>query len=83
MVTGLREVAASDASTQLDIFKEVLDDIGEYTADKKSFVDNAVCSIKNTISDRCATQKKFNNLFKQFRKDILPKVVKLVSTKCR
>ena len=28
------------------------------------------------MSDRCATQKKFNNLFTKFRKELLPDVIK-------
>ena len=39
------------------------------------WVNKIIKSIKNVMSDRCAVQKKFNNLFTCFRKDVLPSVV--------
>ena len=32
-------------------------------------------SIKNLISDRCTTQKKFNRLFAEYRKEVLPTIM--------
>ena len=74
LVMGLREVGGADAQSQLDLFKEVLDEI-EVTP-KKGFATKVVTSIKNLMSDRCAIQKKFNDLFIKYRKGLLPQVTK-------
>ena len=62
-VLGLREVGAADAQSQLDVFCEVLEEVCKTTGDDGNSKFNKVfASIKNLMSDRCATQKKFNNL---------------------
>ena len=73
-VAGLREVSGGDAETQLDLLKEVLTDIGSMH-DDNSFVNKSFLSIKNLMSDRCATQKKFNNIFIDYRKSVLPQII--------
>ena len=76
LVTGLREVGGGDASTQLNTFIEILSDKGEFVGDdENNFVGKTITSIKNTMSDRCATQKKFNTLFCEFRKSVFPNVI--------
>ena len=46
------------------------------TCDKKdSYVFNILCNIKNTTSDRAATEKRFHKLLQQYRQEILPQVL--------
>ena len=57
-VLGLREVGAADAQSQLDVFCEVLEEVCKTTGDDGNSKFNKVfASIKNLMSDRCATQK--------------------------
>ena len=44
--------------------------------DANSKFNKIFASIKNLMSDGCATQKKFNNLFVQYRKQIVPLALK-------
>ena len=76
---GLMEVAYGDAATMLDTIKEMLEDI-EQTAsfDESSTTEvgkKILSNIKNTMSDRAATQKCFNELLEAYRMEILPTVV--------
>ena len=56
LVVGLREVGGADAQSQLDLFKEVLDEIE--VNQTKCLATKVITSIKNLMSDRYATQKK-------------------------
>ena len=67
LVAGLRSVGGGDAQTQLNTLKEVVKDLGESVGDDNHFVKKVFCSIKNLMSDRCATQKKFNKIFTEFK----------------
>lgn len=61
----------------LDLFREVLDEVCESFGDEKeNLASKSLVSIKNLMSDRCATQKKFNDLFIEFRKNVLPHTIK-------
>ena len=72
MIKGGRR---ADAQSQLDLFKAVLDKI-EVNQKKKGFITKVITSIKNFMSDRCATHKKFNDLFIKYRMELLPQVTK-------
>ena len=72
-VVGLREVGSGDAQAQLDLLKEVVGDISDASS-KSNFSDTFFASIKNLMSDRCYTQKKFNKLLIDYRNTVLPKV---------
>ena len=78
-VVGLREVGGAYARGQLSLFKEVLEDVGGSLSKGNgngNFTNLLFKSIKNLMSDCCATDKKFNNLFTKFRKELLPDVIK-------
>ena len=79
LVTGLRETASGDAASQLTVLEDILKDVDEmfkeYDKESSSSAQKMIKSIKNVMSDRCAVQKKFNDLFTCFRKDVLPTVV--------
>ena len=76
---GLKEVASGDAGTMLATLNEILLEV-EQTAnfDASSNTDvgkKILANIKNTMSDRAATQKSFNELLEAYRMDILPEMV--------
>ena len=71
LVCGLREVGAADAQSQLDLFLEILNDVCSSLENKDEVINKTFINIKNLMSDRCNTQKKFNKLFVEFRKNIL------------
>ena len=77
LVVGMREIGGVDAQSQLDLFQEVLDEVGENLGKgANDFGKKVFSNIKNMMSDRYAVQKKFNNLFVKFRKEYLPDVVR-------
>ena len=55
LVSGLRSVEGVHAQTQLHTLKEVVKDLGGCVGDDNHFV-KVFSSIKNLMSDRCATQ---------------------------
>ena len=55
LVLGLREVGGTDAQSQLNLFKEVLDEIE--VNQKKKICYQSYASIKNLMSDMCNTKK--------------------------
>ena len=64
------------AQTQLDTFKGVKNDTDSAIQDKDNYhFKHSFKSIKNVMSDRRATQKKFERLFTEFRFSILPDVI--------
>ena len=77
LVVGMTEIGGADAQSQLDLFQEVLDEVGENLGKgSNDFGKTIFSNIKNLMSDRCAVQKKFNNLFIKLRKEYLPDVVR-------
>jgi hypothetical protein len=72
-VLGLRETVDKASLSQLNCLKEVLSDIGD-AACADYAMERIVASIKNLMSDRAATQVKFNSLFEAWRTECLPKV---------
>lgn len=70
---GLREMSNKSASTVLDTLKEILNDISEISNGTDTGSRILSC-IKNTMSDRAATEKKFQHLLESYRLEILPKV---------
>ena len=76
IVTGLRCAGGGDTQTQLDTFKEILSEISESSGNTdSSFISQTFFSIKNLMSDRCATQKKINNFFQEYRSSVTPDVI--------
>lgn len=55
--------------------KDVIEELSE-SAGTSSSADTIIANIKNTMSDRAASQKLFNSLLATYRSDILPDVVK-------
>lgn len=74
-VLGLREMVSKSAEDTLSTFKIILDDISFICSNGNSNLGMKILAqIKNTMSDRAATESKFNDLLKAYREECLPKV---------
>ena len=73
---GLRHVFSGSAQNTLDTLKEILDDIDsvQLALGKNAVSTKIISKLKNTMSDRHAAEKLFNELLHDFRADILPSV---------
>ena len=81
-VLGLREIVSKSADDTLDTFKVILDDITNVCSEAIPDNETAhtghkiLCQIKNTMSDRAATEAKFNSILETYRKSCLPLYIK-------
>ena len=79
MTLGMVEVGSGDANTYMEAFKSVIGDIAEAVtgtnSDKAQSIANLVTSLKNTMGDQGPTNSQFNSQVKEFREQLLPKVV--------
>ena len=79
MTIGMVEVGSGDANTYMEAFKSVIGDIAEAVtgtnSDKAQSIANLVTSLKNTMGDQGPTNQQFNSQVKEFREQLLPKVV--------
>lgn len=72
-VLGLRDIETKSASDTLKVFQQILQDIDEKSCEEGSETSRKIVShIVATLSDRAATEVKFNSLLYDFRKEILP-----------
>ncbi len=74
---GLREIPSKSAIDTLDVFKEALSDLDTLAMSGNVSPVSAeiIYRIKNTMSDRAATEEKFYDILEEFRSGVLPKVV--------
>ena len=76
---GIRETGSGSAQTTLDTLQEILDDLTcAAAAEKGAGTETSkiiLSKIKNTMSDRAATEKAFNDLLSCYRSEILPTVI--------
>ncbi len=79
---GLIEIVDQNAETILSVWKERILEIAQAVSNQKVVTENVTetvnklfCSVKNTISDQCATNGVFNKLLEDLRKEVLPKVL--------
>ena len=77
---GLTELGAQDADTLLQCWKERMNEVASaLDVDKKDNIEDTVnklvASVKNTMSDHCATNGVFNELLKDLRAEVLPEIV--------
>ena len=75
---GIRHVFSGSALNTLETLKGILEDLDkvQLALGKDAVSSKIVSNLKNTISDRHAAEKLFNELLCDFRADILPSVVK-------
>ena len=66
---GLIEIVDQDAETALSVWKEHIPEIAQAICNQKVVTDSVtetinklLCSVKNTMSDRCVTNGVFNKL---------------------
>ncbi|XP_024117792.1 uncharacterized protein LOC112139279, partial [Oryzias melastigma] len=75
---GMRHMSDKSALTTLETFQEILEDLNySCTLAQKSEKSEApghklLCNIASTMSDRAATEVKFNTLLEEYRKEFLP-----------
>ena len=75
-VLGLRDLPTKSAKDTLHTFKEILQDIDSRINLSESEVSKQILvNIRNTMSDKAATETKFNTLLEIFRKETLPKII--------
>ena len=74
---GLHHIFSGSAIDTLDTFKEILEDIDnvQKAIGKDAVSSELVVKIKNTISDRHSAEKKFNDLLRNYRTDLLLTVI--------
>ena len=75
---GIRHVFSGSAKNTLETFQEILSDIDcvQHALGGNSKSTEIVTKLKNTMSDRHAAEKLFNELLSEYRADILPSVAK-------
>ncbi|XP_060585907.1 uncharacterized protein LOC132741695 [Ruditapes philippinarum] len=77
LTIGLRQTAGGDGKTYINAFEDMINDLseclgGEFDENKAKLI----CSIKNFMSDQCATNGVFNDGVEKIRKTLLPAIVK-------
>ncbi|XP_053372789.1 uncharacterized protein LOC128546365 [Mercenaria mercenaria] len=70
-VLGLREIETKSASNTLKVLQEILNDL-DSAASNNNVSRDIITHITATMSDRAATEVRFNELLQQYRKEILP-----------
>ena len=62
----------------MDTFKQILWDLDKvyYDPNNNLTSQNVLFNIHNTMSDRAATEAKFNELLEAYREEILPEMIK-------
>ncbi|XP_063415652.1 uncharacterized protein LOC134697357 [Mytilus trossulus] len=71
---GLREMSCKSSETVLETFKDILQDFNEL-CDGNDVGFKVLTGIKNTMSDRASTEKKFQNLLENYRTTILTTII--------
>ena len=75
---GIRDMASKSADDTLDVFKEILEDISQLSkSDDPNQIPRGkklLISIEKTMSDRAATEVKFNELLEAYINETLPLV---------
>lgn len=74
---GMRHVFSGSASNTLEAFKQILSDVDDvYEAlGKDSISSKVLLKVKNTMSDRHAAEKLFNEMLHDYRAEVLPTIV--------
>ena len=74
-IAGLREDEAGTAEGTLQMLEMIIKDLSDVSKRSESF-NKIIFSLRNTMFDRHVVQKKFNKLLEDYRRGVLPKVVK-------
>lgn len=72
-VLGLRDIETKSANDTLKVFNQILSDLDDASWLDDNYTSRSIVSnIVATMSDRAATELKFNTLLSDFRKETLP-----------
>ena len=75
-ILGLRDIASKSGQDALSTFQQILQDIENVSIQSKSEVSKDILlNIKSTMSDRAATQIKFNTRLEEYIREVLPQTV--------
>lgn len=75
-VLGLRDIETKSAEDTLKVFKELLQDLDDAAKCADNSISNSVLQhLQCTMSDRAATEVKFNELLHKYRSEALPVIV--------
>lgn len=75
---GLRDMCNKSSHTTLETFKEILSDISEVCNENidNTIGDKILCNLQNFMSDRAKTNIAFTDLLVDYRKEIMPQILK-------
>ena len=72
---GIRDLATKSANDTFHAFQQILSDFDSAQKDSNSKVGKEIlCNIRNTMSDRAATEVKWHEMLENYRANILPKI---------
>lgn len=80
-VLGMREIETKSAADTLKVFKEILSDIDQVSTSSEN--ENSKLILKHivaTMSDRAATEVKFNTLLQDYKTSLLPVIIENFET---
>lgn len=75
---GLRDMCNKSSHTTLETFKEIFSDISEVCNENidNTIGDKILCNLHNIMSDWAKTNTAFNDLLVNYRKEIIPQILK-------
>lgn len=75
-VLGLRELVIKSGQDTTETFKQILFDLDQRYYDTRNLASqNILFHIRNTMSDRAATEMKFNQLLEAHRSEVLSEIM--------
>ena len=73
-VLGMKQIPSKSAADTLEALTDTLDEISE-TCGMPELGRKLVVNLKNTMSDRAATEKLFNSMLQEYREKLLPSIL--------
>ena len=77
-ILGLRDLLTKGGKDTLDVFKDILSDLDKvyYKPEIGDVSQDILFHLRNVMSDRASSEKKFGELLEDYRREVLPKVKK-------
>ena len=75
-ILGLRDLLTKGGKDTLDVFKDILSDLDKvyYKPEIGDVSQDVLFHLRNVMSDRASSEKKFGELLEAYRREVLPKV---------
>lgn len=73
-VLGMKQIPSKSAADTLDTLVGTLDEISE-TCGMPDLGKELIVNLKNTMSDRAATEKLFNSMLQKYREKLMPSII--------